>query len=443
MANAGRSRSKHRVAVIFVCVILVWLGCGFWNIVKPLPAGTRVTSLPVRLAESQVDFVDDVQSRVNLLQCALTLIDHAEQLVIVDQSPLSHGVAQRLLARKRQRPNLKIVLITDSRNEVYGGTPVKSLNSLEQSGIIVARTRLERLRDSNPLYSSFYRLAIAWWDDPFEESTGAASLASELRRFNLKSNERQLLVADDGNGGWSSLVMSAPLGTPSVTGESGDVGLAIRGQLAREIATSEIRIATWSTDDDRLPPPPPLLAPGIGTIDARFLSEGAIHTSLLEAIAGVSGDDAVDVMVGRLADRQIVDALIDAAARGARLRILLDPGSSANQAVAAELQRDVTGILEVRWLEPPANRSRLVMVRHRNDLWLNLGSANLTRRDLGDLNLAANLELRMPARATAARAASDYFERAWSHARVYAANVDDSDTVYWRYRISEATGMEL
>lgn len=439
MANAGHSRFTRRVAVITSCVLLAWIGCGFWNVVKPLPAGTRVSSLTARLAESQVSFLDDVQIPGNPLKCALELIDHAEQLVIIDQSPLSFGVAQRLLTRKIQRPGLKIVLLTDSRNEVYGGTPAKTLNSLEESGIIVARTRHERLRDSNPLYSSVYRLAIAWWNDPFEEPAGAVSLGSELRRFNLKSNQRQLLVAD-GNGGWSSLIMSAPLGAANSVGATGVVGLQIRGLLAREIAASEIEIARWSTDDDRLPAPPPQQSPGVGNIDARFLSEGAIRTGLLEALAGVSGGDAVDVMVGRLGDRQIVDALLEAAAHGARLRIMLDPDSQTNQAVAAELLRNVTGSLEVRWVSSGA---RFVMIRHSKDVWLNLGSANLTRRDLGDLNLASNLELRMPARAAPARAATDHFERAWSHASLYIAHADDSAGAYWRYRINEASGMEL
>ena len=37
----------------------------------------------------------------------------------------------------------------------------------------------------------------------------------------------------------------------------------------------ELQIAAWSTDDDRLPAGPPMQGRGVGSIDARFLTEGA------------------------------------------------------------------------------------------------------------------------------------------------------------------------
>ena len=51
------------------------------------------------------------------------------------------------------------------------------------------------------------------------------------------------------------------------------------------------------------------------------------------------------------------------------------------------------------------------MVRHGDDFWLNLGSANFTRRNLDDLNLEAAVELRMPARAATARARDRLFRQ--------------------------------
>jgi hypothetical protein len=79
-ANVGHSsRSTRRGAVIACCLLVLWLGCSTWNVVKPLPAGTHVTSLPARLAESQVDFLDEVHARSNILQrglAALRGFDH-------------------------------------------------------------------------------------------------------------------------------------------------------------------------------------------------------------------------------------------------------------------------------------------------------------------------------------------------------------------------------
>jgi hypothetical protein len=45
--------------MLAMIAVLAWASCGLWNSVKPLPPGTHVSSLPARLAESQVDFIDD------------------------------------------------------------------------------------------------------------------------------------------------------------------------------------------------------------------------------------------------------------------------------------------------------------------------------------------------------------------------------------------------
>jgi len=72
---------------------------------------------------------------------------------------------------------------------------------------------------------------------------------------------------------------------------------------------------------------------------------------------------------------------------------------------------------------------------------MNLGSASFTRRGLGDLNLEASVELRMPARAAAARAATQYFADYWSSASADADFAQESIIGYWRYRFVEATGL--
>lgn len=443
MSRGARRAVSHRTrrAGLFALIaVLAWAACGFWNSVKPLPPGTHVSSLPARLAESQVDFIDGYSKNGAALERELDAVGRAEQLIVLDLCPLPHDLADRLLLRKHQRPNLKILLVTDPRNEVYGGTPARTLSTLEAAGIIVARTRLERMRDSNPLYSSLWRLTVGWWSDPFDEVPGETTLISSLRRRNLKANQRQVLVADDGAGGWTSIVMSAS----SAGGGRGpaNVGLEIHGYLARDIVASELRIAAWSTDDDRLPVAPPMMSRGVGTIDARFLTEGAVHTALRDMVAVAGKGDAIDVFVRTFDDRQMLDAMLRAAARGARLQLLLDPGSPATRAAAGELVHNETGNVTVRW-QSADTAEGYALVRHRNDVWINLGSANFTRRDLDDLNLEADVELHMPARAAPARAAIDLFAREWSSAAPYAVHADESPATYWRYRIADATGLSM
>jgi hypothetical protein len=438
--------------MLCLTITLAWGSCAVWNSVKPLPRGTRVASLPARLDESQIDFLDDLVPPGAILKRETEAIGRAEQTIVLNQSPLARELAAALLLRKRQRPNLKVMLVTDPRDEVYGGTPLRTLSALERTGIVVVRTRLERLRDPNPLYSSLWRLCLGWWSDPFDETPGKATLRSSLRRLNLKADGRQLLVADDGAGGWTSIVMSAaPAGAASSSAAapaggavSAGVGLEIRGHLAAAIVASELQIAAWSTDDDRLPAAPPVDSRGVGTIDARFLTEGAIQAALRDAVAIAGSGDSIKIAVQAFGDRQMVDAVVRAAARGARVQLLLDPGSPETQAAAGELLREEPGAIEVRWrARDSRTEAGYAVIQHRSDVWFDVGSANFTRRGLDDLDLAADIELHMPARAGPARAVTELFAKHWSNAAAYAAHADESKETYWRYRVSEATGLSV
>src|SRR5258705_1446090 len=118
---------------------------------------------------------------------------------------------------------------------------------------------------------------------------------------------------------------------------------------------------------------------GVGSIDARFLTEGAIETALLGAIAAAGSGDEISIAVQNWSDRRLVAAALGAAGRGARLQVLLARNRMPNQAVAGELL-DGGGHIEVRWCRSGTEASlpKLLVVQHRNDLWMNFGSANFT-----------------------------------------------------------------
>ncbi|HXA35665.1 MAG TPA: phospholipase D-like domain-containing protein [Steroidobacteraceae bacterium] len=431
--GTARSSFTRCVKMILLVLLLAWLSLAFWNSAKPLPAGTHVVSQVSRLSEADVDFLYVSTRREYASAQDTSAIDHAEHLIVLDRSPVTPELARHLLARKRLRPNLKMVLVTDPGNEVFGGTPSQTLISLERAGVIVARVRLDSLRDSNPLYSGLWRLAFSWWSNPFDETPGQVSLPAWSRMQNSKSDRRQLVVADDGSGGWTAIIAPADAAA----------SLVLRGSLAQAMIADELQVAAWSTDDDRLPRGPPSDAGRVGSIDARFLTEGAIEGALLDAMAAAGSGDQISVAVEKLSDRRLITAALSAAARGARLQVLLARFTMPNQTVAGELLRDGGGHIELRWYpdERGASHPTLLMMRHREDVWVNLGTANFTRRDLGDLNLAASVELRMPARAAPARAIADYFAGIWSGASADAGFVDESAAAYWRYRFAEATGL--
>ncbi len=430
MAARWMSRAKQ----FGLLALIAWAPLALWNSQKPLPPGTHVASLTTRLAESQVELLFDSSRQQEISASELKAIDHAEQMIVLDQCPLAREVAQHVLARKRDRPNIRIIVVADPASDAYGGTPAQYLAELERAGIIVARVRLERLRDSNALYSGLWRLTVAWWSDPFDETPGQIGLRSLLRRLNFKADHRQLLVADDGSGGWLSLMTGTA---------NGDVGLALGGGLARDIAVSELEIAAWSSGDDRLPPAPPAIGRGLGSIDARFLTEGAIRGALLDALAAAGSGDEISLASTTISSRQLIGAALGAAARGARVQVLLDPEASPNRAVAGEMARDGAGQIEVRWFasNPPATHTTQAIIRHRGELWVLLGAADFTRPSLDDFNLEAAVELRLPSHAAAASALAEHYRALWVSASALARYADDSRTAYWRYRFLEASGL--
>jgi len=416
--------------IVLLLLVLAWASIALWSSAKPMPPGTRIASLPARLAESQVTLIHDSAQHREILARELEAIDRADELIVLDQVPVARAIGQRLLLRKRERPNVKIVLVSDPLDETRGGTPAEYLSALEQAGVIVARARLDRLRDVTALYSAFWRLTVSWWSDAFDEPAGG--LRSALRGFNLKRDQRALFVADDGSGGFVSIIPA---------GIGGDLALQIAGGLARDMVASELQIAAWSTNDDRLPlPPPPARYHGLGSIDARFLTEGAIRGALVDALAAAREGDEVSLAARALSDRPLIVAALGAAAHGARVRVLLDPDAQPNRAVAEELSGEGAGHIEVRWSGPgrAADPAALLMVHRRGELWASVGAADYTRLSLGDLNLEAAVELRLPERAMAAHALDDYFAQVWSGA---ARHAEDPRSGYWRYRFMEAAGL--
>jgi len=418
------------VRALLLLALLAWLSTLSWNLFKPLPPATHVTSMPVRLGESQIAVLAGTEQRPDILARELAAVERAGELIVIDLYPLPRELGQRLLLRQRQRPNIKIVVVSDPRAEAQGGTPAEYLDALERAGVIVARVRLERLRDPNPLYSALWRLTLGWWSDPFDEALDKTGVRASFRALNFKADERQLLVADDGAGGWVSILPASA---------AGDLAVELSGALARDIAASELQVAGWSSDDDRLPAPPPRQGPGWGSIDARFLTEGGIRAAMLDAVSAAGAGDEISLAARAIGDRRLIGAALRAAARGTRIRVLLEPSVEPNAAAAGELERGGDGRIEVRW--SASRLAALALVRRRSEWWASLGSKDFTRPSLGDFNLEAAVEFRLPERSAAARALSDHFAAGWAAGRPNSRAAHDSSAAYWRYRVFEATGL--
>jgi hypothetical protein len=161
----------------------------------------------------------------------------------------------------------------------------------------------------------------------------------------------------------------------------------------------------------------------------------------------------------RLADRAVVEGLLAAARRGASVRLLLDPNETGasgglsglpNQPVAGELVSRSAGAIHVRWYRTHGEHfhSALLMIYDTRRVWLTLGSAQLTRRDLEDYDLEANAAVELSRSAPLAQQALTWFDTLWGNRAAlgieyssdYAAFADPTQADYWLYRFMEGTG---
>ena len=90
--------------ILLLVLLLAWLSLMFWNTAKPLPPGTHLVSRTARLSDADVDFLYESPQRRAAVAPDLSAIDHAEQLIVLDRSPVTRELAQHLLARKHLRP---------------------------------------------------------------------------------------------------------------------------------------------------------------------------------------------------------------------------------------------------------------------------------------------------------------------------------------------------
>ncbi|MBL4714696.1 MAG: phospholipase D family protein [Alcanivorax sp.] len=486
------SSRKRPVLLLILVLAAAWLLTGLYHVFKPLPEGVG-EAWPTRPAEDVAVLIDDTwvnqtaaendeEPRRHFDQSIFDeffrLIGQAEKLVVVDMflfndmagattdtlRPLSEQLTDALIERKKERPNLRAVLVTDRFNTLYGGVRAPHLTRLEDAGVEVVFTDLPRLRDSNPSWSALWRLCCQWAGNsteggwlPNPTGDGEVTLRTYLSLINFKANHRKTLVVDEGDT-WTGLVTSA--NAHDASSAHSNIAVRFSGPAALDLLQSERAAVAFSSDNDTGGRPLARAETGSEEDGATVavLSEAAIRDALLTTIKQADSGEHLDVGVFYLSHRPLIEALADAQERGVVIRLLLDPNKDAfgrekngvpNRQVAWELHD--AGV-EVRWCATHGEQCHTKMLlRYADDASsrpavLIAGSANFTRRNLDNLNLETNVQLTAAADHPAMTTARDAFQRRWSNpdgklfSEPYEAYEDDSRLRYALYRFMEFTG---
>jgi hypothetical protein len=479
----------------------VWCGTAIWHVAKPLPPGTDVTGSFMPVPEDSLRLLTDVtsadhhgalSSQQSIHAATLALVRDARHFLVLDYflfnaqggptramryqrglRPVAGELVSALRELKARQPDLPVLVLLDPINDYYRGSAPPMLAELHPLGVEVVVTRLDRLRDSNPVYSATWRLLGAWWLKP--EGEGGWSnrldaagpdvrLGALLRILNFKANHRKVAITATADAVLRGIVSS---GNPhDASSAHSNVALQLDGDALRPLLDSELAIAQfsgWRGSREPFVRSAPAVATAMaaattGDTRAAIVTEGAIRERLVQKLAGIGAGDAIDIAMFYLSDRSVIEALLAAVRRGAAARVLLDPNKDAfgfeksgipNRQVAAELIAANAGALELRWIRTHGEQfhAKLVAARSGNRLWLMLGSANLTRRNLGGYNLEANVIVDAPGDGALARDVADWFQMLWTNrpgATHYSADAavyaEPGAGRYWLYRFMEASG---
>ncbi len=481
--------------VIFLAAAFLLLVVGLWNTLKPLPEGLSYKGQVRMVTSDDVIFLSDETYTdkegtrfisQSIFNYVLSMIQDADSFIMVDMflwnsfgddkvepyRTLASELSYALIEKKKQSPDIEIIVISDPINSSYGGHPSLHFDAMKAVGINVVWTHLPSLRDSNPLYSVFWRTFIYPIDvlhrtflrreytvrvlPSLLGSGEGVTLRSYLQLLNFKANHRKLIVADNlsknGDKKVTTLVTSA--NPHNGSSAHSNVAVVVTSALWRDAIESERAVMRLVGDDDV-----PLLEPKEekGDVSVQLLTEGMIKEKVIEMIANTEEGNTIKLFMFYLSDMDVITALKDAAKRNVEVSVILDPNKDAfgrekngvpNRSVAEEMVSQTEGKIKVRWCLTKGEQchTKLLLVETPSEEQMLLGSANYTRRNIGDYNLESNVYV-AGNDVTAILKAGEYFDRAWGNSdnRVYTVEYEAfRDTSLWHrmmWKVMETTGL--
>lgn len=495
---------KVVLGIIVVIVVIVTLH----GIFKPLPKGISLEGKSYY--NSKVEFIYDltyeengkVIHQQNIFNQAFKIIDEAEKFIIVDMflfndtynrkdeyPQLAATLTRTLVNKKEKDPHVKIVFIADEINTFYGSYPAKFLEELKQNDIEVVLTNLNSLRDSNPLYSGVWNTFIRWlgtegkgWlPNAFSSEAPKVTARSYLKLLNFKANHRKVVISEK-----KALISSA--NPHDASAFHSNIAFVVQGEIIKDLVASEQAVVAFSgkelnwsfvensevqgdTGEDhitkKLVDTPEEIKEAVSNAltlttnptepEVCLLTEGKIKKHLLKELKSAGQDDFIWIGMFYLADRSVIAELLNASWRGAEVRLVLDQNKDAfglekngipNKPVASELYKESEGKIKIKWYKTHGEQfhTKLVLIKGRGKNVIFGGSANLTKRNIGDYNLEADLKISAPTDNKIVQEVETYFNRLWSNMEgTYTVEMEEyQDDSFWKkacYLFQEWTGL--
>jgi len=407
----------------------------------------------------------------------LAMIDRADQFIYIDlflwnpwqgsipeeNRKLSQELSDALIKKKHSLRNIDVIVLSDPINRIYGGHEPGFFKDMAKAGIPVVFTDLARLPDSNTIYAPYWSVAekllstplLAQWSshprfsNPFDRGGTKISALQLGRMLLFKANHRKVVISGSSEHGLEMVVGS--LNPADGSSAHSNVALIVKGKPVLDSLKVELAALRWSLDRrlnviegatsmaafkadsierkagklSSVSEITPDSTPDIPTV--QWLTEGAIGEAIVDLLGKAGSGDKVRVAIFYLSERKVIKALKGAITKGASVRIVMDANRDAfgmkkigipNRPVAAELMKLSTDHeVDIRWADTHGEQfhTKAMSITFGGDgepLFIT-GSANWTRRNIGNLNMEANLLVRNAGQLTAGF--NTYFDRIWNN----------------------------
>lgn len=428
----------------------------FYQRTKPLPDGVSYAGGIHSIPEEDVEFIYDLTYQKDgkeeydhsIFEEVNKTVSEAEDFLILDlflfndytkndrnYPKISEELSKTIQERMKEKPDLKVVFISDDVNTTYGSHKADQLEPLKELGAEVIFTDLDRLRDPNLLYSGVWRAGIQWFGqkgngwlpNPMAPAAPEVTARSYLKLLNVKANHRKVVISEK-----EGMVLSA--NPHDASGFHSNIAFRVKGDILKDMIKAEKAVAAFSGGDMKAFPSDkevdelitPVQASGGKEVKAQILTERKVQTNVVKAIDKAKEGDEMWIGMFYLADRDIIDAIENAADRKVDVRIVLDPNQNAfgqekiglpNLPIASELNKLDNGHISIRWYNTNKEQyhTKFIYVKGQESATVIGGSSNYTSRNLDDYNLEENILFTGAPDSRLMTDVDDYFQRIWNN----------------------------
>ncbi|MFD2706063.1 phospholipase D family protein [Salibacterium lacus] len=460
-------------------IILTVMVISVYHVYKPMPEHTSVEGDVHRAGD--IEFLYDLtyqkngeqQQEQEIFDRVFDTIQEAEDFIVMDMflfngqydqsmdfPAVSENLAEVLIQKKQNHPDINIVVLTDRINTFYGSYNTDIFTNMQANDIPVFYTNMKQLRDSNPAYSGMYRTFFQWFGtegtgwlpNAFSPDVPEVTLRSYLELLNFKANHRKTVITEN-----RGLVTSA--NPHDASADHSNIGFEMQGAVLEDMLETEQAVAEMAGADSSLFSSMEIenTSAGESPYQLQLLTEGKIEKHILKEMKETAAGDRITVGAFYLSDRDVITALLKAADRGVDVRLVLDPNKDAfgrekngipNRPAAAELVEDSDGAVEVKWYRTNGEQfhTKMIYVEKETEDVVIGGSANYTKRNIGNFNLETNVKISADPESQVMEETEAYFNRLWNNEEArytadYERYADSSSFKYWLYRFQEWSGL--